>query len=276
MKTWDEAHTADSLAPPTCWRCGKVADPERPICAYCRAVLVRSLAEADSASLAIASSHAPIVRLIWVFVALLVTSIAYGWMIQFGMNPALFAGPEGMENWLRITLVVEFIDTLLVLAALVWIARPPSLPRRSGSSQVTTWLVAWPALLLLFGLNFAYHWSLQRFINAPDWLGDAMIQEKFSMLALLVGCVQPAVVEELFFRYLALGTLRRSMGVHGAVLVSAVMFAMAHIFSPVSMPIFFVIGAALGYIRVASGSLMLPILLHFSHNALVLLLETFQ
>ena len=37
------------------------------------------------------------------------------------------------------------------------------------------------------------------------------------------------IIEELFFRYLALGTLRRYLGVHGAVWVSAVMFGVGHV-----------------------------------------------
>jgi CAAX protease family protein len=80
-------------------------------------------------------------------------------------------------------------------------------------------------------------------------------------------------VEEWFFRYLALGSLRPFVGVHGAVLISAVMFGTAHIFNPLGIPMLMVVGVVLGYARVASGGMLLPILMHFGHNAAILLIE---
>src|SRR5581483_9169148 len=85
-------------------------------------------------------------------------------------------------------------------------------------------------------------------------------------------CLQPAVVEELFFRYLALGALRTVTGTAAAVLVSSVMFGMAHIFNPLGIPMLIVVGVALGAMRVASGGLLLPMVMHATHNAVVLFL----
>ena len=81
-----------------------------------------------------------------------------------------------------------------------------------------------------------------------------------------------AIVEELFFRYLALGTLRRVLGMHGAVWVSAVMFGMAHIFVLPSIPLLTLVGVVLGYMRVWSGGMTLPISLHFLHNLAIIAL----
>src|SRR5205814_1772114 len=86
-------------------------------------------------------------------------------------------------------------------------------------------------------------------------------------------CIQPAIVEELFFRYIALGTLTRVMGIAGALCVSSVMFGMAHSSVLLSIPILTVVGAGLGLVRVLSGSILLPMLLHGLHNAVVLYLE---
>ncbi len=91
----------------------------------------------------------------------------------------------------------------------------------------------------------------------------------------LAVCVQPALMEELFFRYLALGVLRSSVGVHTAVLVTSVMFAMAHIGAPLGLPVLFVLGIGLGYARVASGGMLLPMAMHFLHNAAVMAIERF-
>ena len=86
-------------------------------------------------------------------------------------------------------------------------------------------------------------------------------------------CVQPAVIEELFFRHLLLGHLRPHVGMHGAVWVSAVGFGMAHLGNPVGWPVLILLGAGLGYARTLSGTLALPIALHFLHNLCVLALN---
>jgi membrane protease YdiL (CAAX protease family) len=86
----------------------------------------------------------------------------------------------------------------------------------------------------------------------------------------LLMAVQPAIVEELFFRYFALNALRDAAGPHAAVWVSAVMFALAHVYNPLGLPWLLVAGVVWGYWRVASGGLALTMLLHFTHNALML------
>src|SRR5258708_36568856 len=92
-------------------------------------------------------------------------------------------------------------------------------------------------------------------------------------LVLVSYCLEPALIEELFFRYLALDTLRGVMNVHAAVAVSSVMFGLAHIGVPLSIPMLALVGVALGYARVASGRLALPVLLHFLHNFVIVLMR---
>ncbi len=87
---------------------------------------------------------------------------------------------------------------------------------------------------------------------------------------MLLACVQPALVEEWFFRHLALRTLQGATTTRGAVLISSVMFGMAHVGAPFSIPYLTVCGLALGYVRVRAHSLALPMLMHFAHNAFVL------
>ena len=115
---------------------------------------------------------------------------------------------------------------------------------------------------------------LQEYIGKQPHLEVIEINFKTNVfLVALAVCVQPAVIEELFFRYSCLGHLRKVMNVHGAIWVSAVMFGLAHLHNPIGMPVLIVIGAGFGYMRVASGSLALPIILHGLHNAAVLLME---
>jgi membrane protease YdiL (CAAX protease family) len=57
-----------------------------------------------------------------------------------------------------------------------------------------------------------------------------------------------------------------------AVLISALMFMVLHL-AVLSFPHLLVIGLVLGYVRVRSGSLYPCMLLHFTHNLLVVLAE---
>jgi len=72
----------------------------------------------------------------------------------------------------------------------------------------------------------AYHHLLRGYIGSGGWPARYLPEIHMGglvFLALAV-CVQPGVVEELFFRCLALGILRGSMGDHAAVMVSSIMF----------------------------------------------------
>jgi membrane protease YdiL (CAAX protease family) len=88
-------------------------------------------------------------------------------------------------------------------------------------------------------------------------------------------CLQPAIIEELFFRYIAFGVLYRVTGLHSAVWVTAVMFAAVHLYNPLGMPYLFVVGVVFGYAR-AWGGLALPMGMHFFHNFAVIALEGIQ
>ncbi|HYO25375.1 MAG TPA: CPBP family intramembrane glutamic endopeptidase, partial [Lacipirellulaceae bacterium] len=92
-------------------------------------------------------------------------------------------------------------------------------------------------------------------------------------LTVLTLCVQPALVEEAFCRGLAIRLLRRVIGVHSTVMISATMFSLMHVAVLLSMPYLFLVGLALGYLRIASGTIWLPIVVHFFHNLLVLMIE---
>ncbi len=66
-------------------------------------------------------------------------------------------------------------------------------------------------------------------------------------------CIQPALVEEWFFRGIAWKTFRDHMGPHGTVWVIAIMFGLAHVGAFLSVPVLILLGALLGYARLYSG-----------------------
>src|SRR5262249_38724607 len=81
--------------------------------------------------------------------------------------------------------------------------------------------------------------------------------------------------EELFFRQMTLGVLRRSMNLHLAVWTTAGLFAFAHLTNPFGMPYLFLAGGLFGYARVFGG-LPLAMVMHFIHNFVVIAYEAWK
>ena len=123
----------------------------------------------------------------------------------------------------------------------------------------------------LLALNVGYHTLMRNYVQFPFHL-HGISREPIGW-SIILTCVQPAIVEELFLRYLTLGTLARVMSVKEAIFVSALMFGMAHSWVPLAIPMLTALGVGLGIIRVWSGSMVLPIMLHAVHNAAVIYLE---
>jgi len=93
----------------------------------------------------------------------------------------------------------------------------------------------------------------------------------FAIVMLLIA-VQPGIIEELAFRGVILGGLRHVLSPLEAIVVSAAMFMIIHLAVP-SFPHLFIMGLALGWLRVHTGSLYPGMLLHFCHNLFCILWE---
>ncbi len=89
------------------------------------------------------------------------------------------------------------------------------------------------------------------------------------VFALLMYVILPTVCEELFFRYALLESLGGGLY---AVLISALCFSVVH-FNPFGTVYTLTAGLVLGCCAIATGSLLLPILLHGAMNALALALS---
>ncbi|QEL15146.1 CPBP family intramembrane glutamic endopeptidase [Limnoglobus roseus] len=168
--------------------------------------------------------------------------------------------------------VFEAVDTVIVLLVWAWCGSARLLSA-TADRRVFAWVLALPLLAALVGVNVLYHAAIREYVKI-EWF---RLPEPagVTLVGVLLECVQPGIVEEFFFRYLLLGVLRRYGGVHGAVLVSAAMFGVCHIHVFLSMPYLFALGVFLGYVRVWSRSLALPVLLHVTHNLAVTWLEEF-
>ena len=93
---------------------------------------------------------------------------------------------------------------------------------------------------------------------------------EITALTLVVAIIVP-IGEEIFFRGLALGALRRSLNRHIAVVVSALFFAAAHLQIVELLPIL-ILGLVLGYLYDLTGSLVPGMIAHGLNNLAALFL----
>lgn len=257
-------------APPvpliSCWRCG-LQIPEGAVCFYCGATPRGQTAVAPPAYADSPASPPPrVLGVILAYALFLSTSFIWGIILHSNKNITDAFVDTGVA-------VVEFVYFLFTLFLFVWLGRfhvrkPPVRVR------VFAWLAAAPVSVGLYFLSDWYVTALRDFINA-HWL---YVEDhwEFTPFYIATVAVQPAVVEELFFRYFAFGAMRQVTNTHSAVFLSAMMFALAHLYNPLGLPFLFLIGLALGYARAYSGGLVLPMLMHFGHNLAILWIESVQ
>ena len=246
-------------APVACWRCGRVSAPSDGVCPYCRA----RLTPADRLSIgrpSPADSSPPLVKVIIAFSIMMAASVIWGWIIHFDQ-------PD-VDTLIAGAIVIEAFDAILTLALIAWIGRLSTSPLAKLPGWAA-WLSAGPVLAVVLLVNLGYHRLIEHFVHFPSWYRFAPLFEGVTFLNVLCVAVQPAIVEELFFRYAALGAMRQFCGVHAAVWISSVMFGFAHIYAPLGLPWLIVAGAVFGYARL-SGGLPLSMVMHFLHNLVVL------
>ena len=253
-----------------CWRCAKTIRRAEAACPHCRAPR-RRLSDAAAAARAL-DATTPMAKVMVFFALFLLTSLVFGALTSFGLQDDA-PSPATARRQLHLILGVEILDAALVGAALAMAGRPARWPPLTRFPQALLWLVAVIGVFLLVAVNATYHEALRGYLSLQPTRDVIVAATGITPLVVIAYCLQPAIVEELFFRYLLLDSLRGVMNVHQAVLISSLMFGMAHIGVPLSVPMLILVGVPLGYARVASGSLALPMLMHFLHNGIILVME---
>lgn len=273
-----ESRTFSEPSPETqsvaCWRCEKQYESRNPVCPWC-AANNRSLDVSSAHSKPIRQKSPAIVRVVWSFAVLAAVSLLFA--LASALLPSTFE--EGTEEWAREVYlrigVLELFSTLVIWGSYVMIPVRPEWPQPSQSQKLSAWLMAIPLLALVLSVNLAYHWWLRAVCGVEDVLADLVVFQQLWPWFLLTICIQPAVMEEVFFRHIALGASLEVTPGKQAVFLSALLFAMAHLGTPLSIPTLTLLGIVLGMLRLSSGGLILPILFHFFHNLLIVLLEPF-
>lgn len=273
-----------------CWRCGETAEPVAGRCPWCRTwtddarpkpprarpVRRRDEHEDDHDDWRPdPAAYAVPVRRPHLIPPLVVVSVAYFGLLMCLIGCALVAAVSGAtegDDLLGAQALAEAVTTglTLVALALVWKAARQQVPE--GTTAIT-WVASFPILALLLVANLAFFTVLRELVKPFGAAEPERI--KFTLVTVLLICVQPGIVEELFFRQMTLGVLRKSMNVHLAVWLTAAVFAGAHLGNILGMPYLFMVGGFLGYARVYGG-LPLAMLLHFLHNLAVVAYDAYR
>jgi len=192
----------------------------------------------------------------------------------------------GAMRWLQLT---NSLGVFLVppLVLMWWSKSSPQVFLGWRSARITP--SGWGALLLIiagsfFTIDALAHLNMVLLPEAP-WVEELKAQEATVKLALdillrdmvittllanaLIMVVVPAIGEELFFRGAVQGLLGQKFNHHIAIAGTALFFALGHM-QPLSvLPILFM-GMVFGYLKHWTGSIWVPIGLHFINNATAL------
>ncbi|CAN5177360.1 hypothetical protein BH11PLA2_BH11PLA2_07210 [soil metagenome] len=261
----DDVFPVVELAQHACWRCELQYAVEELKCPHCRAVN-REVTPRRSRSEKSAKPANPMTAMLFAYVAMLFVSV---------IHAALLISVHKDLNKDQITVlgtIFAGIDAVITFVALVACKPLYSMQSLTVGRVAGTWVLSVPCFAVLMCLNVLYFNILKDYIGGNGWLDpDPMV---FDWVSIVTICVMPAVMEELFFRYVAFGVLRRVTSLHATVFVTSVMFALAHLYNPLGMPYLFLAGVVFGYARSLGGGLLLSMLLHFFHNLIVIYLES--
>jgi uncharacterized protein len=245
-----------------CADCGRMRDPDEVSCVRCESIRAESVTRANRVS-EIDSQRKSMIAAMALYFCLL--SVSIGGMLYLAISQT--------DPGLKFQIVLTSAFTLMSIG---WFAK---FPRAALSGLVLPrrwwWLVAPVGLgACTFALASFVVYALVQWTSMPkiEYTNFALEAGYGLWLPILLICVQPAVFEELAFRGVMLNALQRAMSVRDAVIASSLMFAILHLAIP-SIPHLFVLGMVLAWVRLKSGSIIPSIILHFTHNFLVVLVE---
>lgn len=146
--------------------------------------------------------------------------------------------------------------------------------RKTNIGQTVGWAIM--LMVAIYGVNILYQYLITRFhLNIQTNDQVLLQQSKYAPLStyasLLVATFIAPICEEVFFRGFLFMGLARRMPVGWALVISSLLFAIAH-GDPGSFIVLCVIGLALAFLRWRTQSLWPSILLHMLNNGLGALL----
>jgi len=231
--------------------------------------------------------------LFWVLIGLLAfTLIGVSWA-QWVMGVDVFHDPDilmsGEPSARRALIITQALSSIgtFVFPPIVWAYRRGkivdvlALSKGISSSEIVNGIllmvVAIPALnALVYFFQAIDYPSIFNFWLELSERNNRLVEQFIDMksysdlaINLFVMAVLPALGEELLFRGVIQPTLMKKVSVHAAIWITALLFGAMHQ-NLVNLVPLTLLGGMIGYLRVWSGSLWLPILAHYANNSLLL------
>ena len=231
--------------------------------------------------------------LFWVLIGLLAfTLIGVSWS-QWVMGVDVFHDPDilmsGEPSARRALIITQALSSIgtFVFPPIVWAYRRGkivdvlALSKGISSSEIVNGIllmvVAIPALnALVYFFQAIDYPSIFNFWLELSERNNRLVEQFIDMksysdlaINLFVMAVLPALGEELLFRGVIQPTLMKKVSVHAAIWITALLFGAMHQ-NLVNLVPLTLLGGMIGYLRVWSGSLWLPILAHYANNSLLL------
>ena len=213
--------------------------------------------------LATAFSFIPVANLLGMFLSALLAATNAGWL-------KWLLQAEGVDRFDSLRCLVMIIPAVLIYRRL----------RKKSEPGTVHWSLAkGSAYGILAGVGFngiSFLWIqfAEKFLSGIEWIrnslgamnGAALSGEKLFWLLLAAGILVP-LLEELLFRGIIFSLLEKIKKGWFAVIVSALLFALAHI-SPVQIVYTFIMGLISGLIYYKTKDLRWTILMHMVINIL--------
>ena len=183
------------------------------------------------------------------------------------------------------TLLFGGLFLVLWASTLFGRARSPSGPSdspagraRSPSGPIFTLLSALPICLIALGLNWASGELFSRLTNIDladqdlvKFITSNALSLRSKALLFIFILIEAPVLEELLFRGALFGGLTKIMPLWPAIVLSGFIFAVIHINAATLIPLWF-LGIAFAWLYVHTGTLLAPMAVHFTFNAVNLVL----
>ncbi len=190
----------------------------------------------------------------------------------------ILSGLPREEDWYLISLLVPELAILLLPLVFIRVKRLNfrATLKIESISFTTGWLtffIALIAFIVLGGLNDL----LSPLFKSYEEMTIRMVQQlikaaESNIIIFLIGVtIVPAICEEVLFRGFILSGLQAEHGKTKAVVFSGLLFGLLH-FIPNQIVLMSLFGMLLGFLTLQTGSILVPMLLHFVNNVLAVTL----
>lgn len=209
--------------------------------------------------------------------------------LLFSMFASAIAGSQEIEAT-QITSSLGYVVAYALCSALLYIlifVCYNKINKVSFKAINLDFKIPWKTYLLLIAIGIVSLFGINYFIGAVDNFLELIgypLQTGITvnptsvpmyLLSTLLMAIIPAICEELLFRGVILHGLRSRFSDWGAILLSALMFALMH--GNIQQLVYpFILGTIMGWVVLRTGSLVSSMLVHFVNNFLVVTLNFIQ